>query len=62
MLRFVIALLIAANVLYFLWTLGAFGFLGQVPHTQQHEPQRLERQVRPESIEILNTTTEPSAP
>lgn len=66
MLRWVIALLLAANVGYFLWTQGHLAAWGLAP-TEQAEPERLGTQIAPESLRLLNTprtgepATEPAA-
>ena len=53
MLRLVIWLLLLANALYFAWTQGHLGALGLAP-TEQAEPQRLQGQIKPESMRLLN--------
>ncbi len=53
MLRLVIWLLLVANALYFAWTQGYLGSLGLAP-TEQAEPQRLQGQIKPESLRLLN--------
>ena len=53
MLRFFALLLILANGLYFAWSEGLLRVYGFAP-VQQHEPQRLAQQIRPEAIQILN--------
>lgn len=53
MLRLVIWLLLLANALYFAWTQGYLGALGLAP-TEQAEPQRLQGQIKPESLRLLN--------
>lgn len=66
MLRLVIWLLLLANAVYFAWTQGHLSTLGLAP-TEQAEPQRLQTQVRPESLRLLNgpraeTPVQASAP
>lgn len=53
MLRWVIALLVLANVGYFAWTQGALSPLGLAP-VQQSEPERLQAQIKPEALRLLN--------
>lgn len=52
MLRLVALLLLLANALYFAWSQGLLLSWGWGP-TQQSEPQRLQQQIRPETIRIL---------
>lgn len=70
MLRVVIWLLVLANAGYFAWTQGYLGGLGLRPVVQS-EPERLQAQIRPEGLRLLNaprpteapaSTTAPSAP
>ncbi len=53
MLRWVIALLLFANGGYFLWTQGHLAPLGLAPAVE-HEPERLQGQIRPEVQRLLN--------
>jgi hypothetical protein len=50
MLRFLILSLLLINGLYFAWTEGAFPALGP---EQQTEPQRLQRQLKPQALRLL---------
>lgn len=52
MLRLVALLLLLANALYFAWSQGLLLSWGWGP-AQQSEPQRLEQQIRPDTIRIL---------
>ncbi len=54
MLRVVIWVLLLANAAYFAWTQGYLAPLGLAP-VEQSEPQRLQSQVRPEALRLLNT-------
>ncbi|MDM7943323.1 MAG: SPOR domain-containing protein [Hydrogenophaga sp.] len=53
MLKWVIWLLVLGNAGYFAWSQGYLVTLGIAP-AQQREPQRLEQQVRPELLRLLN--------
>jgi predicted NUDIX family NTP pyrophosphohydrolase len=53
MLRLVVLLLLLANGLYFAWGGGHLATLGFAP-AQQSEPQRLQSQIKPEAIRLLN--------
>jgi hypothetical protein len=53
-LRLLLAALIAANLIYFEYNLGAFdGVLGLPSHDSNREPERLTAQIRPESVRVL---------
>jgi hypothetical protein len=52
MLRIAFLLLVLANAGYYLWGHGHLSALGLAPAVQS-EPQRLERQLKPEALEIL---------
>lgn len=52
MLRLVALLLVLANALYFAWSQGLLLSWGWGP-AQQSEPQRLQQQIRPDTIRIL---------
>jgi hypothetical protein len=54
MLRLLVLLLLLANGAFFAWSKGLLAPYGFAP-TSQSEPQRLEQQIRPETIRILNT-------
>jgi len=64
MLRVAVWLLLVANALYFAWTQGWLASAGLAP-AQQREPQRLNAQIRPEALRLLNGprgTEAPAAP
>jgi hypothetical protein len=52
MLRLLVLLLLLANGAYFAWAQGHLQALGMGP-AQQREPQRLEQQIRPDTIRVL---------
>lgn len=54
MLRFFVLLLILANGVYFAWSRGYLLDAGFAP-TLQSEPQRLQKQVRPEWVQVIST-------
>ena len=51
MLRTLVALLLLANVMFFVWTRG---WLGEPPRQAEREPGRLAAQTRPEAITVLS--------
>jgi len=53
MLRKVVLLLLLANLVFFAWTQGLLDSLLPFKSTGDREPERLQRQVRPETIRIL---------
>jgi hypothetical protein len=53
MLRALAALLLLANLLFFVWTQGWLSPLVPAPHQGEREPERLAAQVRPEIIQII---------
>ncbi len=56
MLRMLIGALVAANLLVFAWTAGALDALISTPALRaggEREPERLQRQLRPETIRVL---------
>lgn len=53
--RTVFALLLAANLGYFVWAKGMLAPFGITP-VEQHEPERLDSQLRPEALRIGNIT------
>jgi hypothetical protein len=55
MLRFFVLLLLLANGAYFAWSQGHLAILGFAPAVQT-EPQRLQTQIKPDAIRLLNTT------
>ncbi len=61
MLRWVIVLLVLANAGYFVWTQGHLAPLGLAP-VEQSEPERLQAQIKPEALRLLNGPKDPSAP
>lgn len=54
MLRWVVAVLLVANGLYFAWTQGHLVAIGFPPTADPREPQRLTKQIAPESVRLLN--------
>lgn len=55
MLRFLVLLLLLANGAYFAWAGGHLASIGLAPAVQT-EPLRLQSQIRPEAIRLLNPT------
>ncbi len=55
MLRFFVLLLLLVNGAYFAWSQGHLANLGFAP-LPQTEPQRLQAQIKPEAIRLLNVT------
>jgi hypothetical protein len=53
MLRLAVLVLLLANAVYFSWSQGLLASWGFAP-TQQSEPQRLEQQLKPEAVRVLN--------
>ena len=53
MLKWTIWILVLANAGYFAWTQGYLDALGLAPQ-EQREPRRLQEQVRPEQLRLLN--------
>lgn len=60
MLRFVVGLLLIANALYFVWSQGHLAPLGLAP-VDPSEPERLQAQIRPESLRLLNAPKDAAA-
>lgn len=60
MLRWAIGLLVLANAGYFAWTQGYLDGLGMAP-VDQHEPERLAQQLKPEALRVLNAPRTSSA-
>ena len=61
MLRVLVLVLLLANVGYYAWTQGQLtGIVPMPPH--QREPERLQRQVRPEAIQLGAPGTASRAP
>lgn len=61
MLRVVIWLLVLANTAYFAWSQGYLAPMGFAP-TEQREPQRLQAEVNPDTLRLLNApSVQPSA-
>lgn len=54
MLRWAVAVLLVANGLYFAWTQGHLAAIGFPPPSDPREPQRLTKQIAPESVRLLN--------
>jgi hypothetical protein len=61
MLRWVIALLVLANAGFYAWTHGHLASQGFAP-TEQREPERLQAQIRPEVMRLLNAPEPKQAP
>lgn len=63
MLRWVIALLVVANIGFYAWSGGHLSGLGMLPQDQR-EPKRLQAQIHPETMRLLNApnTTSEGAP
>ncbi len=61
MLRLVVAVLIVANLVLFAFTRGSFDGLFGLSAQGDREPERLTRQVRPETIRILPASPSPSS-
>jgi hypothetical protein len=61
MLRWVVTLLLVANGVYYGWTHGHLAPLGFAP-TEQREPERLEGQIQPEVLRLLNAPRPVEAP
>ena len=55
MLRFFVLVLLLLNGVYFAWSQGLVRAFGFAP-VQQTEPQRLDRQVRPQALQLLTPT------
>jgi hypothetical protein len=55
MLRFFVLLLLLANGAYFAWSNGYLASVGWAPAVQT-EPQRLQNQIKPDAIRLLNAT------
>jgi hypothetical protein len=55
MLRLFVFLLLLANGVYFAWSQGYLSSLGLLPH-KPGEAQRLQNQIKPEAIRLLNVT------
>ena len=54
MLRLTVLLLLLANAAYFAWSQGLLAPWGIAP-AQQSEPQRLEHQIKPQAVRILDS-------
>ena len=61
MLRFAIALLLLANAGYYGWSTGLLAPWGWAPQ-QEGEPQRLQQQIAPQSLQLLGPGTPSPAP
>lgn len=53
MLRALVVLLLLANLAFFAWTLGWLDGVVGARASGDREPERLQRQVRPEAVRIL---------
>ncbi len=60
MLRVVVGVLVAANLIFLAFTLGSFDGLFGLSAQGDREPERLTRQVRPETIRILPSSPQAS--
>lgn len=60
MLRWVIALLVLANAGYFMWTQGHLAAWGWAP-PDPSEPERLNNQIAPQALRLLNAPRTPEA-
>lgn len=58
MLRWVITLLVLANAGFYAWTHGHLTTLGFAP-SEQREPERLQAQIQPETMRLLNAPEPP---
>jgi hypothetical protein len=54
MLRWAITVLLLANGLYFAWTQGHLTAVGFPPSSDPREPQRVNQQIAPENVRLLN--------
>lgn len=61
MLRLVVIALLLANAGYYAWTQGWLRSAGFMP-AEQAEPQRVQQQIRPETLKVLRTQGSASAP
>jgi len=62
MLRLAVAALLLANAGYYAWSQGFLGQFGLAPE-EQSEPQRMNQQIRPETLQILRVNpSKPPAP
>lgn len=53
MLRALVVLLLLANGLFAVWSVGGFGSALPPPGASQREPERLTQQLRPERVQVL---------
>ena len=61
--RAVLGLLVVANLVYLLWTLGALSVFGAEPRRMREaEPQRLAQQLRPGALRVRSTGDARPAP
>jgi hypothetical protein len=58
MLRLLVALLLIANALFLIWSLGWLDRLTGIPADGDRDPQRLERQVDPQRITLIDAPTQ----
>lgn len=61
MLRFALIVLLLANAGYYAWSQGLLKDLGYAPE-EQAEPQRMNQQIRPETLQILRVNPSKAAP
>jgi len=60
--RALLAALLLANLVYFIWTQGGLAALGSQPASfSEREPQRMTQQVRPDALQVRPETPAPSA-
>lgn len=53
MLRALVVVLVLANIGYFAWSNGALAGFGVMPsRTGDREPQRLQRQIQPDALQV----------
>ena len=62
MLRAIVVALVAANVVFFAYTTGAFDGVFGLRSTGDREPERVANQVRPQTIRLLPMTKAASGP
>jgi hypothetical protein len=59
MLRWMLLVLVAANVVFFSWSQGLFASQGWAP-AQVSEPQRMQQEIQASAIRLLNNASEPA--
>jgi hypothetical protein len=53
MLRAVVLVLVLANAVFFAWSSGWFDGIAGLSSRGEREPERLQRQVRPDAVRVL---------